>query len=237
MKTALLEDFINEENTFNILSLNPLLWLDATDSSTLTNDGGGLISQWRDKSGNANHANATGAGRPTLTIGVQNGLNVIRFVAPNLMTLTNRLNLTGEYTIFTVLSRRVVTGTRMYLGDETTDIKIGHTVPSTARHFVRAVSSGSNDQNELFPFAQNAFGIITLSRDSSNKIDYRVNDGSPVRLFANVAQAGSTFFNRIGNDNLGTSAWNGDIAEMIIVNTNTTSVNLVVSYLKSKFNL
>jgi len=45
------------------------LWLDASDASTITITGSG-VSQWRDKSGNANHGNqATDANRPAYTSG------------------------------------------------------------------------------------------------------------------------------------------------------------------------
>jgi hypothetical protein len=42
------------------------VWLDASDASTITSSGG-LVSEWRDKSGNARHAvQATSSSRPTL---------------------------------------------------------------------------------------------------------------------------------------------------------------------------
>ena len=40
------------------------LWLDADDATTITKDGGNLVSQWNDKSGNARHVTqATAANR------------------------------------------------------------------------------------------------------------------------------------------------------------------------------
>ena len=42
------------------------LWLDADDATTITKDGGNLVSQWNDKSGNARHVTqATAANQPT----------------------------------------------------------------------------------------------------------------------------------------------------------------------------
>lgn len=214
------------------------VWLDASDNSTLTNDGLDLISQIRDKSGNNNHANATLLGRPTLTSAVQNGLDVLRFVSPNLLQLTSRLTLTGEYTIFTVLSIRVMTGTRIYLGDSLTDVKLGHTTPSTQRHFVRSISTGSSDQNVVYPTAINVFGLISIARDANNKVDYQFNNTTPVRLYADVAQVGTTPVHRIGNDNSGTTGWNGDIAEFIVVNTsNKDLIAKINNYLITKYNV
>ena len=54
------------------------LWQDASDTSTITASGG-VVSQWRDKSGNGWHASPTGAGPITgsVTIG---GLNALNFL-------------------------------------------------------------------------------------------------------------------------------------------------------------
>lgn len=45
----------------------PNTWLDATDATTFTTESGSRVTQWRDKSGNARHANATSGStmRPT----------------------------------------------------------------------------------------------------------------------------------------------------------------------------
>lgn len=53
------------------------LWLDASDSATIT-ESGGAVSQWNDKSGNVRHATqATGANQPTLS--TFNGRQCINF--------------------------------------------------------------------------------------------------------------------------------------------------------------
>jgi len=233
---------IQQDNTpvpFNPSQITTTLWLDSTDSSTLTDDGAGLISQWRDKSGNNNHANGVTTGRPTLTLAVQNGLNVLRFSPPNSLEIVNRLTLTGEYTIFTVLSRRVITGTRIFIGDSLTDAKLGHTVPSTQRFFARSLSAGSNDQTIVYPTAINVFGLISVQRDASNKVDYQFNNTSAVRLYADASQSGTTGVRRIGNDNAGTAGWNGDIAEVIVIDGNVSSAlkTQINNYLITKYNL
>jgi hypothetical protein len=64
---------------FSPLDLSPALWLDAADTSTIT-ESSGSVSQWNDKSGNAYHVSqATGANQPTYVTAGQNGLNVIAF--------------------------------------------------------------------------------------------------------------------------------------------------------------
>ena len=55
---------------------NMALWLDASDSTTITHNSN-AVTQWRDKSGNNNHANqATAANQPTLTNNCVARLNV-----------------------------------------------------------------------------------------------------------------------------------------------------------------
>ena len=51
-----------------------LLWLDASDETTITKDSNGLVSQWNDKSGNGHHATqSTSANQPTFDTDHING--------------------------------------------------------------------------------------------------------------------------------------------------------------------
>jgi len=64
---------------FTPLHLSPQLWLDASDTSTIT-ESGGAVSQWNDKSGNGyNFSQGTAAAQPTTGVTLQNGLNVLNF--------------------------------------------------------------------------------------------------------------------------------------------------------------
>lgn len=58
--------------------LTTALWLDASDPSTITTDSG-VISQWRDKSGNNRHATAALGLRPSVLANALNGLQAIDF--------------------------------------------------------------------------------------------------------------------------------------------------------------
>jgi hypothetical protein len=68
------------------------IWLDANDGSTLFDSSvggniitsnGAAIGRWEDKSGNNKHATQSSAGvRPTLSLNLQNNLNLIRFDSP-----------------------------------------------------------------------------------------------------------------------------------------------------------
>ena len=73
------DGILDTEEDFSISSLSPEVWLDASDSSTIT-ESGGKVSQWNDKSGNNNHAIQSSNGRqPTTLLRSQGGLNVLDF--------------------------------------------------------------------------------------------------------------------------------------------------------------
>lgn len=56
---------------------NLIAWYDASDAGTITDDGGGLVSSWLDKSGNGYHGSAGGGNRPTTGTRTINSLNAL----------------------------------------------------------------------------------------------------------------------------------------------------------------
>ena len=64
---------------FTPLALNPYVWFDAADTSTITSSNN-AVSQWNDKSGNVrNLTQGTAANQPTTSTNTINSLNVVRF--------------------------------------------------------------------------------------------------------------------------------------------------------------
>jgi len=59
-------------------NISTALWLDATDSTTIT-ESSGAVSQWNDKSGNGRNATASSTARPTTGTRTINSLNVLDF--------------------------------------------------------------------------------------------------------------------------------------------------------------
>lgn len=91
------------------LSLAPTLWLDASDSSTITSVAG-AVSQWNDKSGNGyNVTQAVSAAQPTTGVATQNSLNVLTFDGSDTLALPAALYSipNGSYTIFAVAKSSV----------------------------------------------------------------------------------------------------------------------------------
>jgi hypothetical protein len=68
--------FLWNETIWNPSMISTALWLDAADSSTVTASSS-LISEWRDKSGNARHVTAAGSLRPTYVSASLNNRNII----------------------------------------------------------------------------------------------------------------------------------------------------------------
>lgn len=80
---------------------NCKIWLDAADTTSIISSGG-LVSQWNDKSGNGNHATASGTARPTTGTRTLNSKNVLDFDgSTDFMSFTNGIT-GGSYTIFFV---------------------------------------------------------------------------------------------------------------------------------------
>ncbi|NBS93952.1 MAG: hypothetical protein EBT27_09540 [Betaproteobacteria bacterium] len=89
----------------------PRLWLDAADLSTITTVSGN-VSEWRDKSGNANHAVPSSASlRPSLVLSDFQARPCIRFVRNDDLTTLNSIGIGGNQNrgMFVVSRRRSVT--------------------------------------------------------------------------------------------------------------------------------
>lgn len=86
---------------FSPLDLSPALWLDASDTSTIT-ESGGAVSQWDDKSGNGyNLQQGTGTAQPATGTRTINSLNVIDFDGTNhFMTTASEVRLSQPNHVF-----------------------------------------------------------------------------------------------------------------------------------------
>ena len=87
-----------------------VLWLDASDTSTITHVGGS-VSQWSDKSGNGNHATqASGALQPQTGVNTLNGRNVVNFNSQYL----EQLNIDCNDATFFIVGRATTLGSTVY---------------------------------------------------------------------------------------------------------------------------
>lgn len=113
---------------FSLLGLSPALWLDADDNSTITLVSG-VVSEWRDKSGNLRHATqATAGNRPLLVANGLNGTDVIRFNGSNnFLKFSVQLFSNSLFSIFCILKAPPQTNTAI-LAQHSGLANVGRTV-------------------------------------------------------------------------------------------------------------
>jgi hypothetical protein len=99
---------------FSVLdSLNPVMWLDASDASTITLGAGSLVTTWADKSGNGyDMAQGTVTYQPDSGTRTLNGLNVLDFDNDNMENVT--VSTSNQSVVFMVSDDDVITGTARY---------------------------------------------------------------------------------------------------------------------------
>ena len=215
---------------------NNKLWLDASDTSTITQSSGS-VSQWNDKSGNGNNATqATGTAQFAYNATGLNGKPALISASGDSMALGSTVSLTGEFSIFIVNSRAAL-ATMMLLGNSSQNTKIGITTDPAGRAFVRAVNLGASDTTQTFP-GLNVPNICEVTRDSANKVDSAFDGASLNRLFSDAAQVSTFGINRVGLDDF-TGHWQGAISEIILFDRSLTPSERTVmnAYLSNKWGI
>lgn len=184
----------------------------------LSFDGSNKVDTWTDQSPNGNNATqATQIDKPEYIPNAVNGEPVLRFDASQFFTIGSLVSLTGEFSVIIVLSTKDKTQGDFWIGNSGSGKKWGN---NASNIFVRVVAS--SDNTIAYPFADDAYGILTLTRDSSDKIDLYINNGSANRLFADAAQSGTFDFDQIARTDTG-QEWDGDIAEVIVYSRELTA--------------
>lgn len=174
------------------------LWLDASDSSTITLNGSN-VSQWNDKSGNNRNATQSSAGeQPTYVTTAQNSLNVIDF---NLKFMNYSPNLSSSVSLSTFVVMKA-TG----LGNTNFPPIVTWFNQGGLYHYLAgptqpwAVYDGAyRNSSELIG---NTWKIIENTRNRS---------GGTLEGFANNTQQFYSTGNAVGSQNLGTTGYTSRI--------------------------
>jgi hypothetical protein len=208
------------------------VWLRADADVTVSN---GLVSNWLDQSGNANHAwMTTVTRRPTLVNGAINGLPVIRFNGAQSLLLTSAVTPTN-FTILIVGKNNMPTETySMILGPG------GSTANNQLRwengSQVLTVGTGNNMPARITSIGNTRINHVLAVRYN----------GSTMEVYRNGAWMGSHNFTTTGPWTLlQIGAWysshfmRGDLAEVLIYDTalSNTNLNTATNYLRSKYAL
>lgn len=209
------------------------LWLDASDSATIT-ESGGLVSQWDDKSGNTNHATqATGSLQPTTGTRTLNGLNVIDYIPTDYMDLPAAIRAVGggNNTTFLVAATDNTGLDRSFI-DVSGGTGIYRVVFSNATSRVLRFRNGGSFVDLSGTLSTDA-QIVTAQRNGIDLSLY-ANGGTGVTASGGSDVTGATTA-RLG-DTFGTD---GYYAEVLIYTRalTTDEINQVGNYLGSKWGL
>lgn len=215
---------------FTPLSLSPLAWYDASDTSTIT-ELSNKVSQWDDKSGNGyNLTQATGALQPSSGTRTQNDLNVIDFTTTGLILSSTAVTISQPFSICMVWkydSPNQSGLTRFTLSLSNAGTVFGPYIGDARwRIFSGTVLQGAVGSGDLNPHV--ACGIHNGSV-SQVRIDSKI-----IAEGASGAANGSII--SLGYSTLG---FDGFVGEFFIVNRVMTESEMLISenYLKRKWGI
>ncbi len=209
------------------------LWLDASDTATIT-QAANAVSQWNDKSGNANHATqGVALNQPSINTRTINGRNVIDFdgltdTMP--ITLATIASITqGANTSFVVSVYDAGTNFRQYAGESV----------SAAQRF-----GFYNDGSPLgFIHAANGTRASVGTRGTSPFIQVGIRNGTSCQIYLDsgltATNASAVNFTLVNlSVGLGANS-DGAVAEVITYNTalSNADINRVGQYLSAKWGI
>lgn len=230
---------------FTPLSLGPVLWLDASDTTTITASSGS-VSQWNDKSGNGfNVAQSTSANQPVTGTDTLNSLNVLKFDGTNdtliRTTATRLVNASnGTFSAFAVFKTN---STSSIAGIVTQDSSTQSRMPQMIRR-----NAADLETVRVIPsvFVDSAGQTLTTS---GTFIGASVMRTSNLQAYVNGSSNGATTMTGTNSTNTSTVIvgnsytvdpyyWNGLIAEIVVFARAFTNaeMNLIGGYLASKWN-
>jgi hypothetical protein len=225
---------------FSPSNLNPALWLDASDTSTITASSGS-VSQWDDKSGNGyNVTQATAANQPTTGSTTINGRNVISFDGGDSISYTaTTVTLNQPNSVFAVVSSDSgVTGTRSVVnGTGATNALVYVTASSERRVGIWASPPGGQVVTS---------SLTALTDQTQPAVIGGIFDGSSSRIRLNGASSGAVNAGTMakgGGFRIGANAaetgefWIGKIAEVLFFDSLLSSNEIadVETYLAAKW--
>lgn len=229
-----------------------VLWLSAdygvySDAGVTPAANGANVRQWNDRSGNGKHAvETTAANQPNFQTSQMNGLPVLRFSAANAdrilssgVTTNSRATVwvVGRYSSLPSPNPGLLQASSTPFASNTADKSIGIWISSSSPYRVwgRGVQS-DNTQRDIPE-------VISTSPNTTYSICNRY--GNSIEQFINGADGGSVTYNRtlkdwseVGIGRQGTESWDGDIAEVIVFNTDLNEVQRIIidNYLAAKYN-
>jgi filamentous hemagglutinin family protein len=228
-----------------------VLWLDSSDSSTISHTGG-FVDQWRDKSGYENHANGSGVNRPLTGSRTMNGLNAIDFDGSNdvlIINDANSLDLSNELSFFNVNFRdsiNTIDGLLAKRINQTTSYAYGFFFFNDNEFYVDIHNNNNRFSNNISYPTGSSIQSVTYNGALSTATRVNIFNRGRFILSGTEASASIPNFNSpltIGELNGGTlTHFNGLIPEIILYNTELSgtliadqSRNLIEQYQSAKW--
>lgn len=235
-------DFLARGDEFRPPSIQGnVLWLDAADTSTIT-DTAGLVSQWDDKSGQGNNVTqGVGANQPTTNASTQNGLNIIDFDGSD--TLSVAVQFDPPHTIFiaaepTNNNRSLITQGESRAANNMRDWDLFGN--GTDLLWVGTQGGGANfqAQNTYPTLAPHVFTAAWNATTDANAAFIRVDGAAFASATASSASFNSSFSLNVGGEG-GSFNLIGSIYEVIIYDRylSSTEIAEVESYLANKWGI
>ncbi len=221
------------------------LWLDASDTSTVTHIAG-AVSQWDDKSGNDNHVTqGTGSAQPATGTRTTNGRNVLDFAGSRYLNIPSGLfSVPGDAnTIFIVYENDAAASTKPLFQMTEGGVRRYHLEIEGAFDNFRVVhsTSGAFDFRSLDIGTDNDAGLHVLgfTFDTGPEL-YMFHDGSThTATYSTVGANASIDGGRIAGDVSSGAFWDGAIAEILIYGKTLTpeELNLTGQYFADKWGI
>jgi len=211
---------------FSPLDLSPVLWLDASDTSTIT-ESGGAVSQWDDKSGNGNDVTqGTAANQPTSGTRTLNGLNVLDFDGTTDFLTVSGFTASQPITLFAVVEKDTDTSRRIFTGGILGWILVNQQPTSYAGNYLYGTIGTAVDNTPH------------IMRHTFNGVSSSIHvDGTQTGPTGNAGTTGITSPFTLSTSS--TQQWDGIIAEIIVIDGTLTAdqITATESYLASKWGI
>jgi hypothetical protein len=238
---------------FTPAELSPKLWLDASDSATITSSGG-AVSQWNNKGSLGNFTQSTAANQPTTGSATQNGRNVLSFDGGDF--LSNATSADWKFMhdgtkYIVAIAAKITSSTGAYLGNSAGEVDVGFYLYKAATGIWHTLRPTGILQNLSTVTAGAGWRVVTVLADPTNgtaslRSSIYANSGSAGRsnTGSNTPSANNpTRIVYVGAVNSSTGSallMTGEIGEMVVVSgTDATDDNRVKlrDYLNSKWSV
>jgi len=230
---------------FNPLSLSPALWLDASDASTLFQNGvvaasadGDPVGVWRDKSGNNRHAiQLSGSNKPTLKTAILNSKNIVRTNGTSSFMVIPSTTMDAPFSLYLVVKKPSSAAVMELAGISTTAARyLFENYSDSKTYFPFKASSTSSLNIFVSPVMDiySSFVLLNVSTDGTTGTLKRNNNAvSNTPTNSSISAVWDTLFK--GDNSFGSQ----DVAETLWFQSahNATTQGLINDYLNTKWGI